>query len=98
IQRNIVSTTYDVHQAFLPTGFLGVLEDKPYRFDANKAKELLGQAGVPNGFAITLDHTNNAPWGDIAQAIQATFGQIGVRVSLVPGEQRQVITKMRARQ
>jgi peptide/nickel transport system substrate-binding protein len=98
IQRNIVSTTYDVHQAFLPTGFLGVLEDKPFRFDPNKAKELLTQAGVPNGFAVTFDHNNSAPWSDIAQALQATFAQVGIRVTLVPGEQRQIITKMRARQ
>jgi peptide/nickel transport system substrate-binding protein len=98
IQRNIVSTTYDVHQAFLPTGFLGVLEDKPYRFDPNKAKDLLAQAGLPNGFSVSFDHNNSAPWSDIAQAVQATFGQVGVRVSLVPGEQRQIITKMRARQ
>lgn len=98
IQRNIVSTTYDVHQAFLPTGFLGVLEDKPYRFDPNKAKQLLAQAGLPNGFAVTLDHNNSAPWSDIAQAIQANFAQAGVRLTLLPGEQRQIITKMRARQ
>lgn len=98
IQRNIVSTTYDVHQAFLPTGFLGVLEDKPYRFDPEKAKALLQQAGVPSGFTITLDHNNSAPWSDIAQAIQANFAQVGVRLNLLPAEQRQVITKMRARQ
>ncbi len=98
IQRNIVSTTYDVHQSFLPTGFLGVLEDKPYRFDPNRAKALLTQAGLPNGFTVSMDHNNAQPWADIAQALQASFGQVGVRVTLIPGEARQVITKMRARQ
>ena len=34
----------------------------------------------------------------MAQAIQATMGQAGIKVSIVPGEQKQVITKYRARQ
>jgi peptide/nickel transport system substrate-binding protein len=98
IQRNIVRTTYDQHQAYLPTGFLGALEDRPYRFDVNRAKEMLARAGYPNGFETTLDHFNAAPNSDIAQAVQANWAQAGVRVRLVAGEQRQVITKMRARQ
>src|SRR5262249_31185020 len=98
IQRNIVSTTYDPHQAFLPIGFLGALDERPFRFDADKAKDLLRQAGVPSGFTLALDHYNSAPWSDIAQAIQATMAQCGINVSLIPGEQRQVITKQRARQ
>ncbi|TXL78844.1 ABC transporter substrate-binding protein [Vineibacter terrae] len=98
IQRNIVSTTYDVHQSILPTGFLGAIDDKPYRFDPAKAKALLAEAGVPNGFSVTFDYSPVQPWGDIAQAVQATFGQIGVKLNLLPGEMRQVITRMRARQ
>jgi len=98
IQRNIVSTTYDVHQAFLPLGFLGAIDDKPFRFDPTRAKALLAEAGLPNGFSVTLDYSHIQPWSDIAQAIQATFGQVGVRLNLQPGEQRQVITRMRARQ
>jgi peptide/nickel transport system substrate-binding protein len=98
IQRNIVSTTYDVHQAFLPTGFLGAIDDKPFRFDPTRAKALLAEAGLPNGFTVTLDYSHIQPWSDIAQAIQATYAQVGVRLNLQPGEQRQVITRMRARQ
>jgi peptide/nickel transport system substrate-binding protein len=33
----------------------------------------------------------------VAQSIQATMAQGGVKVSIVPGEQKQVITKYRAR-
>ena len=98
IQRNIVSTTYDVHQSFLPTGFLGAIDDKPFRFDPARAKALLAEAGVPNGFSVTLDYSQAPPWSDVAQAIQGTFAQVGVKLNLLPGEQRQVITRMRARQ
>ncbi|HEX3350821.1 MAG TPA: ABC transporter substrate-binding protein, partial [Acetobacteraceae bacterium] len=62
-----------------------------------KAKQLLADAGVPNGFSVTLDVISNPPYIDIAQAIQANLGEVGIKVQILPGEQRQVITKTRAR-
>ena len=41
---------------------------------------------------------SRSPSGDIAQAIQADLAAIGIKVQLLPGEQKQVITKTRARQ
>ena len=38
------------------------------------------------------------PYPDIAQAIQTQLGAIGIKVSLIASENRQVLTKMRARQ
>lgn len=98
IQKNIVSTTYDVHQAFLPAGFPSALDDRPFQQDVAKAKALLAQAGVPDGFEIALDHTSGPPHADIAQAIQANLASVGIKVTLVAAEARQVITKTRARQ
>jgi peptide/nickel transport system substrate-binding protein len=98
IQKNIVSTTYDVHQAFLPDGFPSALNEKPFRRDVAAAKALLAQAGFPNGLEISLDHASGPPLADIAQAIQANLADIGIKVTLVAGEMRQVITKTRARQ
>jgi peptide/nickel transport system substrate-binding protein len=34
---------------------------------------------------------------DVAQSIQETMGRAGIKVSIVPGEQKQIITKYRAR-
>jgi hypothetical protein len=82
IERNIVKGRYVVHQAFLPTGFLGALEDRPYKFDIEKAKALLAKAGVPDGFSISMDVQNISPFTDIAQAIQASFAKAGVKVDL----------------
>jgi peptide/nickel transport system substrate-binding protein len=97
IQKNILASTYVVHQAFLPKGFLGALEDKPFSYDPEKAKELLAKAGLPNGFEVTMDTQNVSPFSEVAQAIQATFGKAGVKVDLIPADQKQVITKFRAR-
>ena len=98
IATNITPTVYEVHQAFLPKGFPAALTDAPFQKDVAKAKALMAQAGLADGFDITLDHQSNAPFNDVAQALQADLAAIGIRVKLVAAEFRQVITKTRARQ
>ena len=58
-----------------PQGFLGAIEDKPYKFDLAKAKALLAKAGVPDGFNVTMDVRNTFPTNDIAQAHPGQLGQ-----------------------
>jgi peptide/nickel transport system substrate-binding protein len=98
IQKNIVSTTYSVHQAFLPAGFPSALENIAFRRDVAKARALLAQAGFGGGFEVTLDHSSSSPLSDIAQAVQANLAEVGIKVTLAAGEMRQVVTKTRARQ
>jgi peptide/nickel transport system substrate-binding protein len=98
IQANITPTNYQVQQSFLPQGFPGALSDRPFKKDAAKAKALLAEAGFPNGFEITMDHSSVQPVADIAQAIQANLAEIGIKLTLLSGEQRAVITKTRVRQ
>ncbi len=98
IAANITPNLYVVAEAFLPKGLPGALTAPPFQKDVAKAKALLAQAGFPNGFTVTLDHYNAFPYSDIAQAVQADLAAIGVTVNLLPGEQRAVITKTRARQ
>jgi len=92
IQKNIVSSIYVVHQAFLPDGFLGAIDDNPYHFDLAKAKALLAQAGLADGFSVTMDAQGSAPWTDIAQAIQASFAKAKVKLEIIPADLKQVIT------
>ena len=87
-----------VHQAFLPEGFLGAIPDAPYKLDIAKAKELLGKAGLTQGFTISMDVRNTSPTKDLAQAIQATWAEAGVKVELLPADNAQTLTKYRARQ
>lgn len=98
IQKNILALTYSVHQSFLPQGFPAALDDTPFHQDVSKAKALLAEAGYPEGFEITLDHYSMQPYPDIAQAVQTQLAAIGIKVSLIASENRQVLTKMRARQ
>jgi peptide/nickel transport system substrate-binding protein len=97
IERNIVEGTYRHHEAFLPKGFLGAIDDKPYKFDPAKAKELLAKAGLPDGFSVTMDTRSVSPITDIAQAIQASWAQAGIKLELIPGDGKQTLTKYRAR-
>lgn len=85
------------HQAFLPKGFLGALDENPYKFDPVKAKELLAKAGLPDGFKVTMDVRNTQPVAGMAEAIQQTFAKGGVKLEIIPGDGKQTLTKYRAR-
>ncbi len=97
IETNIVEGTYKHHESFLPKGFLGAIDDKPYTFNPAKAKELLAKAGLPNGFSVTMDVRSVSPITDIAQAVQASWAQAGIKLELIPGDGKQTLTKYRAR-
>lgn len=98
IAKNITPGTWGVCQSFLTSALPGALKQTPFNHDPAKAKQLLAEAGLPNGFAVTMDVYSNPPYSDIAQAIQADLAAVGIKVTLLPGQQKQVITKTRARQ
>ena len=97
IEENLLKGTFQTHQAFLPKGFLGASEEKPYGFDVAKAKDLLAKAGLGQGFQVTMDVRNVSPYTDVAQALQGSFAQAGIKLDLIPGDGRQTLTKYRAR-
>lgn len=76
-----------VPQSFIQIGFLGALEerDADYR-DVEKAKELLAEAGYPDGFTIDFPVTDLVPEGisltDIAQKIQADLAEVGITLNI----------------
>jgi peptide/nickel transport system substrate-binding protein len=61
-----------------------VAPEKRFPFDRAKAKQLLAEAGYPNGFEVTLDCPNNRYVNDekICQALAAMWSQIGVATSV----------------
>jgi peptide/nickel transport system substrate-binding protein len=97
IVDNIMQGQALVHQTILPEGFLGASKEVPYKLDPVKAKELLTKAGLPDGFKVTMDVRNNSPSKDMAQAIQASWGEAGVQVEIIPADNKQTLTKYRAR-
>lgn len=94
----ILKGQWGVHQAFLPEGFLGALDETPYALDLEKARALLAESGVTLPLEVSLTVRNNQERMDIAQSVQNTFGQIGINVTLDVGDGAQVLEKFRARQ
>ncbi len=97
IAEHLTAHTWSVWQSFEPKGIPGAISGN-FQKDLAKAKGLLAEGGFAEGFSITLDHYAAKPFSDIAQAIQADLGEVGIKVELVSGERKQVTTKMRARQ
>jgi len=87
----------NVHQAFWPKGFPGSLDDTPYSYNPEKAKQILADAGIKTPVKVTLDVINSAPFTDMAQSLQASFAKGGIEFEILPGTGGQVITKYRAR-
>jgi len=88
---------YKVNQTPVASGTDGALTEKPYTLDVAKAKALLVQAGVPDGFSVSMDIPSTSPYREIAQSLQSTFAQIGIQLNLRMGEGAQVVTNYRNR-
>lgn len=98
IGATIIKGIGEIHQTFLPKGQLGALNENPYKLDVAKAKELLAKAGLKDGFSVTMDVRNTQPVTGIAENIQQTLAQAGIKLSIIPGDGKQTLTKYRARQ
>jgi len=97
IANTIMKDRAIIHQAFVPRGFLGALTETPFGLEVDKARALLAEAGLPDGFRISMDTRNSAEIMEMAQSIQATFAMAGVKLDLIPGDNKQILTKYRAR-
>lgn len=67
-----------------PAGYLGYSEDLAPRFDVEKAKALMAEAGYADGFSITMMAPNNRYVNDdrIAQAVASMLSKINITVDL----------------
>lgn len=97
ITRDLLKGQYFVHQSFLPQGLPGALEDNPFSFDPARAKAILAKAGITEA-SLTLDVENKPPFITIAQSLQSSFAQGGVKLELLPAAGSQVYARVRARQ
>jgi peptide/nickel transport system substrate-binding protein/oligopeptide transport system substrate-binding protein len=55
----------------------------PYAFDIARAKQLLAEAGFPNGIDVELWSSQTAPFPRLAESMQGFLGEAGIRVKLV---------------
>jgi peptide/nickel transport system substrate-binding protein len=86
----------------LPLGFLGAYgTDKAFKRDLGFAQILLNQAGYPNGFNVDLQYPTNfsrsgVSFDLVAQKIQADLAEVGINVTLKPGEINAELANYRA--
>ena len=79
---NILGGAARPTNSFIPEGFAGYQDLSIYSEDLEKARQLLKEAGYPDGFEITMDHGDQTPNPEIAQALQNSLARVGIRVKL----------------
>ncbi|WP_019218982.1 ABC transporter substrate-binding protein [Bartonella florencae] len=86
--------------SFVPLGNFGALDEKegqPFKLDIQKAKKLLTEAGYPNGFEANLLVPNTLYTLVLAQSLQDSAAQAGVRLKIERMAGMQLFSKVNAR-
>ncbi|GGA86108.1 peptide ABC transporter substrate-binding protein [Brucella endophytica] len=82
-------------QTIIPAGLPGARTDNPYSLDIEKAKQLLAEAGYPDGFSRTYFTQPSTPESEIGISLQNNAAKAGIRLDLQMGDQ---MGKFRGRQ
>lgn len=84
IEKVLQNTATPVNAVLSPDAFGFEASLVSYDFDPAKAKQLLAQAGYPNGLDVTLDV--DGAFAETAQAIGLLLTRVGIRTKVVVGE------------
>jgi peptide/nickel transport system substrate-binding protein len=98
MQDSFLKGKYTIHQNFLPATYLGAVDDNPFTLDIEKAKSLLEEAGVPEGFAIEAGVRESQERIEIAQSMQNQFAKVGITMNITVGTAAQILSRYRARE
>ena len=100
LQKTVMRQEGIARASLVPLGAFGALDEKegqPFKLDLDKAKQLITEAGFPNGFKKELLFPPNFPNQEIAQHIQANAAKIGIELTLQNMAGAQLFPKMRQR-
>ncbi|MBN1314118.1 MAG: hypothetical protein JXA42_01575, partial [Anaerolineales bacterium] len=70
--------------SIIPIGMPGVDPEKTWKRDLDKARELLAEAGYPDGFDVTYTYPTSPQWDLVAAKLQSDLAEVGINVTLVP--------------
>lgn len=87
--------------SFAQLGAFGALDAKqgqPFKLDLAKAKQLLAEAGYPNGFTSTVFFGTLPHSAPIAQSIQQNAAKVGVTLKLERMANAQLFSRARGRE
>ena len=85
------------HQRPIHKGLVGDLPSPGYTLDVEKAKKYLAEAGHADGLQLTIRTLPDAPFLNLATAIQATLAEGGIQAEIIPGSGDQTYGAMRER-
>ncbi|CAN7667772.1 ABC transporter substrate-binding protein [Pararhizobium sp. LjRoot255] len=84
---NTVMKYYGIkQQSIIPAALPGALGENPYKLDVEKAKQLLAEAGYPDGFSKVYYATPVTPEFEVAQSLQANAAKAGIKLDLQAGD------------
>jgi len=82
IQKLLAGQAKALNQIY-PEGMPGNQPDQQfYTYDVEKAKQLLAEAGFPDGFKVTFVGHNVDPFPKLAQAVQNDLAAVGIDASI----------------
>lgn len=86
-----------VLDSFVPKGYFGYSENVPkYAYDPAKAKQLLAEAGHPNGFSVVHDTWDASSYKDPALVMKEQLAQVGITTDLTVTDQASWLTHVYA--
>ncbi|MBI1775537.1 MAG: ABC transporter substrate-binding protein [Proteobacteria bacterium] len=100
LQKTVMRFEGTARNSPIPLGAFGALSKEagqPFKLDLAKAKQLLTEAGYPDGFSKEFAIGNTFPYTDLAQHIQANAEKVGVKLNINQMAYSQVVAKHRGR-
>lgn len=97
IEKTIMGPYGRARTVPVPENFEYAIPSPDWHLDVDKAKQLLAEAGLKDGFTLNLKTIAQTPRIDLATAIQASLGQIGIKVDIQQGNGSDIIAAHRAR-
>ncbi|PIE15729.1 MAG: ABC transporter substrate-binding protein [Rhodobacterales bacterium] len=97
MQNSFLNGQYTIHQNFLPRTYLGAVDENPFSLNIEKAKALLAESGV-GPFEIEVGVREAQERIEIAQSLQNTFAQAGIKLNVTVGTAKAILARYRARE